>query len=154
GKIVVAGTFTAADGSTDIAVARFTPLGTLDTSFGAGGRQTIDIKSGSNDQGRAVAIQPDGKIVVAGLTIVGPGDSDFAVARLNADGSLDTSFNSTGIQTVAFNIGPAASGSTPAARDDEANGVAIQSDGKIVLAGFAQVNATGNNDFAVARLNS
>ncbi len=154
GKLVVAGTFTFSNGGTDFAVARFDARGVLDPSFGFGGRTTIDIGNGSNDQAFALTLQGDGRIVVVGSTVVGAGDANFAVARLHTDGSLDTSFSGDGIQTIAFDLGPAAIPPTPAARDDQATAVGFQIDGKVVVAGFAQVNAQGNYDFAVARLNT
>ncbi len=147
GKVVVAGTFTFNNGGQDFAVARFTGNGTLDPTFGIGGRVAIDVRgNGSNDHASAVALQPDGKIVVAGSTTVGTGNNDFAIVRLNLDGSLDPSFGVNGVQTVPFNVGPSGS------QDDRATAVAIQPDGGIVLGGLAQVNAAGTYDFAVARL--
>src|SRR4051794_30517214 len=71
--------------------------GDLDASFSGDGVQTTDF-SGEYDAVRGVAVQPDGKIVVAGRT--GDNDPDFAVARYNTDGSLDTSFSADGKQTT------------------------------------------------------
>ncbi|MFT6765834.1 MAG: putative delta-60 repeat protein [Alteromonas naphthalenivorans] len=104
--------------------------GTLDGSFGGGdGKVTTNINGG--DIAYGVAIQSDGKIVV-----VGESNSSFGVARYNTDGSLDTSFDTDGFLTTNF-------GSV-----DAAYGVAIQSDGKIVVSG------NSGNDFAVARYNT
>jgi uncharacterized delta-60 repeat protein len=113
--------------------------GDLDLTFGTGGTVTTPIGTGTDD-GYAVAIQPDGKIVVAGRSNNGS-DYDFAVVRYNLDGSLDTSFDGDGIATTP--VGTAM---------DEAYAIAIQSDGKIVVAGRARIG-TGN-DFAVVRYNS
>jgi uncharacterized delta-60 repeat protein len=110
--------------------------GDLDTSFDTDGKRTASFGA-SDDVGRAVAIQSDGKIVMAGYS-----GSDFAVARFNTDGSLDTTFSGDGLQTTDFN-----------ARTDIAFGVAIQNDGKIVVVGFSNSVSTGN-DFAVARYNT
>ncbi len=88
----------------------------------AQGTITTPIGSGS-DEADAVALQADGKIVAAGWTQNG-GDDDFAVLRYHADLSLDTSFDSDGIASTSFGSG-----------EDRANAVAIQSDGKIVVAG-------------------
>jgi len=90
------------------------------------------------DLARSVAIQPNGKIVAAGAAIIG-GGIDFALARYNSDGTLDASFGSGGIVTTDL-AGP----------QDQANSVAIQPNGKIVAAGIAFINGTGN-DFALAR---
>jgi uncharacterized delta-60 repeat protein len=110
--------------------------GDLDPSFDSDGKVTTDFGS-PVDESYGVAIQPDGKIVVAGLK--GGAKSDFALARYNRDGSLDTSFDSDGKVTTDFG--------SPV---DQAIGVAIQPDGRIVAAGTSNQGATGN-DFALAR---
>lgn len=137
GKIVVGGTTDVA-GSNDFLVARLNPNGSLDGTFGSGGRQLIS-GFGGNEQAQALALQSDGRIVVAGYTNAA-GTNDFAVARLNANGSLDITFDLDGRLSISGFGG-----------DDRAQAVAVQSDGKIVLAGYT--NGSGNNDFAVARLN-
>src|SRR5262249_17951851 len=111
----------------DFALARYTTGGSLDTTFGSGGTITTDF-AGNPDQASAVALQRDGKIVVVGETNAfrGLGVEDFALARYNTRGSLDTSFGSAGKVTTDFAGGP-----------DRAFGLAIQSDGKIVAAGYA-----------------
>ena len=91
-----------------------------------------------------MAIQADGKIVVVGYVQSIRVDWDFAVARLNTDGSLDTSFDNDGKQTIDFNLGL---GSSDYARD-----VAIQADSKIVLVGVP-IGTSFVDDFGVARLN-
>src|SRR5215210_1714854 len=97
--------------------------GDLDTSFDGDGRVVFDVFGGVSDRAQAVAIQPDGKIVLAGFWC-GFGaqcrTSTFALARFNPDGSLDTAFGNSGRTLVAFPNGSA-----------EASGVAIQGDGKI-----------------------
>ncbi|HPG60515.1 MAG TPA: delta-60 repeat domain-containing protein [Casimicrobium sp.] len=124
--------------------------GSLDTTpspgFAAGTGKVLNLAIGSgNDQANAVAVQPDGKIVLAGHCFSGS-NFDFCAARLNVDGTLDTSFNGpsgTGNGKFLLPIGPAT---------DQANAVALQADGKIVLAGHC---SDGNNfDFCVARLNT
>ena len=120
--------------------------GSLDASFGTGGKVTTDIGSGAT-RAKAVALQSDGKIVAAGWAI-GAG-ADFALARYNADGTLDSTF------------GEIVSGSTRSGKvitsfssgNDQAYAVAVQSDGKIVVAGYATISATGR-DFALARYNA
>jgi uncharacterized delta-60 repeat protein len=143
GKIVAVGAATLFD--SDFAVARYNPDGSLDTGFGTGGTVTTDINL-SSDSASAVAIQSDGKIVVAGATVhtngFGDNDFDFAVVRYNSDGSLDTSFDGDGKVTIDFS-----------STFDYAWDVAIQSDGKIVLSGYSYQGATGY-DFAVARLDT
>jgi uncharacterized delta-60 repeat protein len=146
GKIVVAGFAQRTANNTDFAVARLLANGYLDTGFGSGGKTNFGFGLGSvnDDEATGLVIQPDGKIVVAGFAQRTANDFDFAVARLNADGSLDTSFNGTGKTNFGFSL-------SSGANKDEAFGVALQPDGKIVLVGFAQTSANGFN-FAVARL--
>ncbi|HET8677846.1 MAG TPA: BACON domain-containing carbohydrate-binding protein, partial [Blastocatellia bacterium] len=140
-KIVVAGeSFNGTN--RDFAVARYNTDGTLDASFDGDGKVTTALNTG-NDSGAAVAIQGDGRVVVAGTSNPGTNLSfdDFAVVRYNPDGSLDTSFDSDG--KVSTPIGAGA---------DRGRALAIQSDSKIVVAGNSN-NGT-NDDFAVVRYNS
>jgi uncharacterized delta-60 repeat protein len=137
-KIVVVGTMIPSDGVADFALVRFTADGSLDTTFGTGGKVTTDF-SRRIDHAQAVAIQSDGKIVVAGFSYTSAiTDFKFALARYKADGSLDTSFGSRGKVLTSVGSGGA-----------EAYGVAIQSDGKIVVVGRASVSVS--LDFALAR---
>jgi uncharacterized delta-60 repeat protein len=140
GRIVVAGqAFIGQNFSkSDFALARLNGDGSLDTSFAAGGKQTIDFGS-FDDYAVGVAVQADGRIVAAGATSQGTGGSDFAVARLNNDGSLDDSFGSGGTVITDFSTGAA-----------DASGLALQPDGKIVVAGEASSQATGY-DFTLVR---
>jgi uncharacterized delta-60 repeat protein len=125
--------------SGDFAVARYLADGTLDTSFSGDGKQTINF--GSSDFARGVRLQSDGKILLAGH--VGPaGSYDIALARLNADGSLDTTFDGDGMVTTP--IGTA---------EDVSSSLEIQPDGKIIVTGHS-FNAATNDDFAVLRYNS
>jgi uncharacterized delta-60 repeat protein len=150
GKIVAAG-FGMGPGEFDFAVARYNNFdGSLDTSFAGDGTVTTDFNT-SDDRGWAVAIQSDGKIVVAGQTFVarsvGGSDLDFALVRYNSDGSLDTGFSGDGKVNVDL-------GGT---ETDAALDVAIQSDGKIVAAGYVRnlfPDPLGPSDFAVARFNA
>src|SRR5207244_11077270 len=89
GNIVVAG-FSVTSGSQDFALARYNPDGTLDKSFGTGGKVTTDF-SLSADEARALAIPADGRIVAAGRSCASAIICHFALARYNSDGTLDTS---------------------------------------------------------------
>jgi uncharacterized delta-60 repeat protein len=139
GKLVAAGH----DGEVwEFALSRYNRDGSLDPTFSGDGRVTTDIPGGSPCSGNenwdcdevlAVALQPDGKLVAAGRG----GDSDFALARYNPDGSLDPTFSGDGLQTTDFGGGGFHS----------ADGVVIQPDGKLVAAGGA------DGDFALARYN-
>jgi len=139
GKAVVVGT-TNVGGTLDIALVRYLSNGQPDASFGTGGMVVSDLGGGYDDAGYDVAIQADGKILVAGVT--GPNaNRDFALVRYNANGTLDTGFGTGGLLTTDF-------GGTL----DSGNALAIQSDGKIVVVGKTNVNfATTNEDFALAR---
>ena len=141
GKMVAVGAATNGNDD-DFAVVRINPDGTPDTTFGGGtGRVLTDFANWS-DSAAGVAIQSDGKIVVAGTAGNGV-TSDFAVARYNADGSPDTTFNGTGKVITSFTV------PFPGVGDSSASSLVLQSDGKIVVAGHAQ-NGT-DIDFAVAR---
>jgi len=116
----------------DFALVLSAPDGTLDSSFGTGGKVTTDF--GGQDTAHAVRLQTDGKIVV-----VGTGAERFALARYGANGSLDPTFGGDGrvaIQFTGDNI-------------ESAEGIAIQADGKIVAAGWAFSSFT--QGFALAR---
>ncbi|HYH50024.1 MAG TPA: Ig-like domain-containing protein [Acidimicrobiia bacterium] len=127
GKIVVAGhTFGANENAV---VARYNANGTLDNSFGGDGIVTTDL--GGYDSASALAIQDDGKLVIAGMTF---GQTEDAVlARYNANGNLDNGFSGDGIVT------------TDLGGYDSAAALAIQDDGKLVIAG----STFGENDDAV-----
>jgi uncharacterized delta-60 repeat protein len=140
GAIVVAGLATDANLNVNFALARFNPDGSPDASFGIGGRVTTDFV-GERDEANAVTLQPDGRIVVAGLSINSALNSDFALARYNPDGSLDATFDADGKAVTDF-----------AAFGDQANGVAIQTDGRIVAAGVTS-DSDASTDFALARYN-
>ena len=132
-------TFNAGNASYDLALARFLPSGLPDPTFGAGGR-VVTALSPYNEAALAVAVQPDGKIVVAGYTYgSGAGTADFLVVRCLADGSLDTSFGGAGSVLIDF-----------AGSDDRAVAVALRPDGRIVVGGSAAVS--GFLKFAAAQL--
>ena len=134
GKIVVVGVA----GSVDFALARYNPNGSLDTTFSGDGKQRTDF-GGAGDQAAGVVLQADGKIVAVGG---GGAGGDFALARYNPNGSLDTSFSGDGKQTTDFG-----------GDDDQAAGVALQS-GKVVAVGFVgcTCSVTGQK-FVLARYN-
>ena len=155
GKIVTAG-YSENGTSQEMAIVRYNANGTLDTAFGGNGKVTIPV-AGTHSRAFAVAIQTDGKIVAAGDV-----GAPMGVVRLNPNGSLDAAFDGDGILTVAFY------------NNDLAHAVAIQPDGKIVIAGYSEApisfsalssaKATRSSqkrfspefhttDFAIARLN-
>ena len=143
GKIVVAGgAFPLFTFLGNFELVRYNPNGSLDRSFGNGGIVTTTFPEGSYAD--AVALQSDGKIVAAGTVFVDfipgePSNTDFALARYNVDGSLDTTFGNGGTATTDF-----------FGNEDDAFSVLIQSDGKIVAVGSAN-NPASFYDFAAAR---
>ena len=141
GKIVVVGTSNSGSGNSDFAVARFNDDGSLDPSFDGDGLVTLSFTTPGNDVGLGIAVQADGKIVVVGTSNSGSGDSDFAVARFNDDGSLDNTFDVDGRVTTSFSGG-----------DDVGSGIAVQADGRIVVVGTSD-NGSGASELAVARFN-
>lgn len=131
GKIVAAGSA----GFAQFALVRYETDGSLDTSFGENGRVLTDL-TGGDDIAFGIAIQPDGKVLVAGRAAGARGR--FALVRYIEDGSLDPSFGGDGKVLVNFT-----------SRDDAARDLAIQANGRIVVAGYA--GGRRSSRFALAR---
>jgi uncharacterized delta-60 repeat protein len=129
GKIVVAGILLAVNNQ--FTLLRLDPGGALDASFGVAGKVVVDFGDGNNSA-YAVAVLSNGKIVAAG------GWTHFSIARVLPDGSLDPNFGSGGKVLTAVSALPY----------NTAGALALQPDGKIVCAGWAN---TGKYDFAVVR---
>lgn len=137
GKIVVAG-YAAGEHGGDFAITRLEPDGDLDVTFGDNGKVLTDF-GGGFDIAYAVALQNDGKIVVAGMATMSGSGFDFAVARYNADGSPDTTFSDDGKTTTAVGTGL-----------DAAYAVIVQANGRIVLGGEAfRSSIPYDTDFAL-----
>ncbi|WP_228282514.1 hypothetical protein [Rubrobacter tropicus] len=133
-KVVVAGE-AQGNNQMDVGLARYNPDGSLDGSFGTGGRTTADL-TGVSEQVSALILQPDGKIIVVGYAS-GGNSQDFLLSRFGADGSLDASFGTDGtVRTDLFS------------NNDYAYDVALQTDGKIVVSGQS------SGDFALSRYNN
>jgi uncharacterized delta-60 repeat protein len=149
GKIVVAGDAYKPDNSyLYMSLSRYNVDGSLDQTFGTGGKAITSFPSSRVQIASALVIQPDGKIVVVGHAVgqaSGAPASDFALARFNSDGSLDEDFGTQGQVTTNFFGGC-----------DAANAVLLQPDGKIVAAGYAFTDrdCSKNSKFALARYNS
>lgn len=130
GKVLYAGFFLTINGQPRSYIARFNADGTLDASFDTGNAFAFDASIS------AVAVQPDGRIIVAGSFDKVGGLTRYSVARLNSDGSFDPSFN------VGF-----------AAKVTSVTSVAVQTDGKVLIGGnFSSISSSTRNGFA--RLNS
>ena len=133
GNIVAAGYATLA-GNVHLTVARYLSSGLLDTSFGTGGFNTTTV--GSGDYFNSVAIDSSGKIISAGSANIA-GQTTFAVARYNSDGSIDSTFGTNGVSTL-----------TPGSNDYFWS-LAIDSSGRILAGGTATVGGVG--DYALVR---
>ena len=135
GKIIAAGPQNVDDATSNFAVVRLNTNGTLDTSFSSDGLHAFDLGAGNKDKLKAMKLQSNGKIVVAGHN----DSKDFGVARLNTNGTMDSTFGG-GDGIIITDFGGS---------NDKAHDLVIETDGKIVVVG--QTNAGGDNDFAVAR---
>jgi uncharacterized delta-60 repeat protein/LPXTG-motif cell wall-anchored protein len=135
GKILIVGS-SRVNNEWDFAIARFNTDGTLDNTFGTGGKTTTDL--GIDDWGHSIAVQPDGKIVLAGYSWM-TDHNDFAVLRYNANGTLDNTFGTGGKVTTVM-------------ESSEAFSVMLQADGKILVSGVSYNNSTSY--FAAARYNT
>lgn len=135
GKILAGGSsYNGSDA--DFALVRYNSDGTFDSTFGSAGKVFIDF-GGTHDLGRSVVMQPDGKILMAGLSNNGS-DYDFALVRYNSNGSLDTTFGSAGKTLTDFG-----------GYSDAAYSMFTQTDGKIVVAGSTNIGSDYN--YALAR---
>jgi uncharacterized delta-60 repeat protein len=139
-KIIVAGESHQVD-SSDFTVVRYNTNGSLDTSFDSDGIATTKFSDNANAYARSVALQSNGRIIVAGGVSSG-GDLHIAIARYNTNGALDATFDSDGKVTTEINNSD----------NNNARSVAVQSDGKIIAAGDS--NQVGSSDFAAVRYNS
>jgi uncharacterized delta-60 repeat protein len=130
----------------DIAVLRFNPNGSLDSSFGSGGRVFTNF-TGFSDQAKAVAIDANNNIVVAGHTLTDSvsGGQRFALVRYTENGQLDAGFGNGGKVTAG----------TPSYNNAfYGHGLAIQPDGKIVASGYIETSDFTYADFAISRFNA
>jgi uncharacterized delta-60 repeat protein len=143
-KIVIAGmSGDVSNGAVQVALARYTPDGAEDQTFGTGGFAATPVGS-AGAQANAVALQPDGMVLVAGTAFAhGTGDDSFFVARYSPAGALDATFGTAGMTTT--HVGAAAS---------SASAIALQADGRIIVVGTAYSNGATDDDFAAVRYKS
>lgn len=150
GKLVAMGqgnSVTSTTGS-DFTLVRYNANGSLDMSFGTGGKVFTPVGPGTSlDLGSALVIQSDGKLVAAGHTTnaVGTTSTDFALARYNVNGTLDSTFGTGGKITTPV-------GGTDS--DDRAFSLVAQTDGKLVAAGYASLGIATGDDFGLVRYNA
>ena len=138
GKILLIG-HSEMSGSLDFSAVRFTANGTLDSTFGNAGKAIADIGNNTSDQVVSATLQADGKILIVGSSYVN-NERDFAITRFTTNGALDNSFGTGGKTTTDLGI------------HDWGNSVAVQTDGKIVLAGYS--GTASRNELAVVRYNT
>jgi uncharacterized delta-60 repeat protein len=144
GKILVAGAIFTGPVEVDFGLARYNGDGSLDATFGSGGKVTTDF--GNYDTITSIAVQPDGKIIAGGNTTNRNTNDDFALVRYNKDGSLDSGFGSGGKVVTDF-----------ARHEDFVAELALQPDGKIVVAGDVTISASPSKEdvgFGLARYNA
>jgi len=147
GKIVVAGYVRSwhTDGFSkyDFALVRYLSDGKLDNNFGRSSNGIVTTDINRWDDGYAVTMQADGKILLAGLTYNGI-DTDFVILRYNSNGELDNDFGKSGKAVVSVNN----------TSWDYAHAVTVQADGKILVGGFSGLPYSSENDFALLRFNT
>jgi len=140
GKIIAAGfAISQGGGVQNFAVARYTKDGVLDNGFSNDGKQQITFDNCCQSANQ-VLLQPDGKIITVGYANTEDSDSDFLLARLNPNGSLDSTFGVAGKVRTSFGD-----------LNGGANGAALQQDGKIVAVGFQATFSNHWSEFALAR---
>lgn len=146
GKIIAAGLVThSGSGGGNFGLVRYNTDGTLDTSFGTGGKTETDFAN-NYDKGQSVALQSNGKIILGGITYnasLSSQSDNFGLVRYNADGSLDVSFGTSGKVVTDFS-----------GNQDFRNSIVIQSNDKILLSGVSYNFSTGKDGFALVRYSS
>lgn len=140
GKIVVVGSSLRANGWPDIALARLTSGGAMDGTFGSGGKVITAIGT-TLDAGFKVLLQPDDKILVAGITLNALLKAEMAICRYRPNGSLDPQFGTGG--KVRIGVGNLFS---------TADAIALRPDNKILVAGTVMTD-TANQDFVIRQFN-
>ena len=131
GKLIITG-FT----NGDFAAARFTQSGVLDSTYGTNGKSIVSIQA--NDIPYGCTLQPDGKLIIVGTTTLNSSDYNFAAIRLKTNGTLDSTFGVNGKTILSY------------PGNNEAHAVIVQSDGKILVAGFSDY--TGSNSTPIPLL--
>jgi uncharacterized delta-60 repeat protein len=144
GKIVIGGYQSTSHENGDFRLMRFLPNGSVDATFGSGGSVVTDLGTASDDIAFSMVRQPNGKLLVAGRTGAYP-HFTFGLVRYLSNGSLDTAFGTGGMVFTGFDNFAS-----------EGSAIALQADGKAVIAGYSVSGTNGSNfdnNFAVARFN-
>jgi uncharacterized delta-60 repeat protein len=143
GRIIAVGQ-AAKEDAADFALVRYLPSGSVDTSFGPSVTGKVTVDFGFKDVAEGVAIDAQGRIVVVGTSDEGD-DRDWVVARLNPNGTLDTTFGPDHTGKIRMGFG---------GDYDEAHDVAIDALNRIVVVGTEQDGITDDSDFGIIRLTS
>ena len=135
----------------DFLVVRLTQSGALDSTFSGIGYSVVPVNpytgpSPPNDYFQSLTLQPDGKILVAGTSWMysSPRYFQFAAARLNSNGSLDTTFSPG--DTTRNAEGPGKLTADPGTYDDDMSSIVLQSSGKLILIGASETSSTGSRN--------
>lgn len=137
---IVTGGISQSAAPSQLAIARFTPTGSIDNLFGTNGITLTTIPNASFSRIYGITLQGDGSIIVAGTASFDDGSQVFVIARYTSGGILDTTFNGTGIVQTSIDFA------------STAFSVLVQDDGQIVAAGFTSGNTNGS--FAAVRYNT
>jgi uncharacterized delta-60 repeat protein len=143
GKIIAVGGTMGA--SSNIVLARYNADGSLDATFGTNGLVNLVDPSVSQPYVADARLQSDGKIVTVGSSILSGQGRAYEMARFNSDGSLDTTFGTSGLVRTSFGL---------AGKFDGISDLAIQSDGKILVVGTSNYDASGDEEWSMARYDS
>ncbi|HYV92540.1 MAG TPA: T9SS type A sorting domain-containing protein [Chitinophagales bacterium] len=129
----------------DFILVRYNTDGSVDSSFGDEGIVITSFGDYTDSYGRSLALQANGKIVMVGSSYDSNNSPNYAIARYNTDGSLDSSFSADGLLTFDFD-----------GESDEAHAIAIQTDGKMVVAGYSRLDSAQltQNNFSIARIDT
>lgn len=144
GKIIVAGGISSTGVPGDFLVVRYKSDGTLDSSFGKKGRKRIDFRQG-NDVAAAILVLPDQSILIGGTTAnsIDASEADFALVKLTSNGTVDNNFGPNGRLVIDFQ-----------GRKDEATGLALTADNKILISGTTSNPNGSESAFAIAKFNA
>ncbi|QDV38114.1 hypothetical protein [Tautonia plasticadhaerens] len=145
GRILVAGTVDVAGAGSRFGLVRLLDDGSPDVSFGVAGRVDHPVGAGALAFASALALQPDGRILVAGTARDSDGDSDFGAIRLDPSGRPDVGFGDGGLALIRFDLGPRP------LDNDRARGAVLDPAGRLVVAGRVD-DGVGGSVVGVARL--
>ncbi len=152
GKFIAVGSATPATGPSRITLARYTPSGALDLTFGSGGWVTTTIAGATSQAAQSSALDANGNILVGGQAAFAGSVSDFLLARYISSGVLDSTFGG-GTGYVTTDLGTVCTGDPAQLSFDTALGITVQADGKVPITGTTTPHGSTASDLALARYN-